>query len=230
MEDTAKPDVWLERCAQECAALNGHELVSFLHGVNPSLEAQQIDTILWDYCQRFQATPPTDGVAAGSVGVFSIEGTWPSREFVQAAGMLRVWTRSCGVSLTREAAATVEELFGHLRSWSETDTSYGVLYLRFPRSDSDGVLLNSSGGAAASVSLDEVASCIEQSAYSNENCIVHFGSCLPKSATTEDLERFLERTGFAGLADTQAMSIGPSRWRSIFFTLSVLPKPLSAGG
>ena len=200
LKDTAKPDVWLERCAEECGAPDGHALASFLHGVHPSLEVQQIDTILWDYCQRFQATPPTAGVAGAGVGVYSIEGAWPSAECMPAAEMLRVWTRACGASLTLESAGTSEELLGHLRSWTEADASYGILYLRFPRAEGDGLLLNGGGGAGANVSLEDIASAIEQGVYSSENCIVHLGPCWPRSATTEDMERFLERTGFAAIS------------------------------
>ena len=47
LEDTAKPDVWLVRCADECGADSVAELVSFLSGTNPSFKAHQIDTILW---------------------------------------------------------------------------------------------------------------------------------------------------------------------------------------
>ena len=200
LKDTAKPDVWLERCAKECGAPDGHVLVSFLHGVHPSLEVQQIDTILWDYCQRFQAVPPIEGVATEGVGVYSIEGAWASPAFMSAAEMLRVWTRACGASLTLESAASSEELLGHLRSWTEADASYGILYLRFPRAAGDGLLLNDSGSAGASVALAEIASAIEQGVYSSENCIAHLGPCWPRSATTEDMERFLERTGFAAIS------------------------------
>ncbi|MYB37109.1 MAG: hypothetical protein F4Y26_06930 [Gammaproteobacteria bacterium] len=193
LKDTAKPDVWLARCAEACGAADGHELVAFLHEAHPSFKKQQIDTILWDCCQRLQGLPPM-----AAAGVYAIEGAWPTPEFMPASEMLRVWTRANGASLAVESAAPREELLGHLRSWSEADASYGVLYLRFPRSGRDGLLLDGIGGAG--VSLEDIASSIEQAVYGSENCIVHLGPCWPRSATTKDIERFLERTGFAAVS------------------------------
>lgn len=57
LRDTAKPDVWLERCAAACGACGVEELVSFLRVTNSAFSAHQIDTILWEFCQKFQAVP-----------------------------------------------------------------------------------------------------------------------------------------------------------------------------
>ena len=198
--DTAKPDVWLEACARECGATSVDELVSFLRDAHPSLKAHQIDTILWDYCQRFQTLPPTDGVATTGVGVYLVEGVWTSSEVMPAGAMLEGWTRARAASLTLRSAATGDEFLHHLRLWTAADASYGILYLRFPRTERDRLLLNDSGEAGATVSLEDIASSIEQGVYSSENCIMHLGPCWPRSATTEDMERFLERTGFAAIS------------------------------
>ena len=55
--DTAKHDIWLVRCAKACGASGVKELVSFLRETNSNYKTHQIDTILWNYCQQFQAIP-----------------------------------------------------------------------------------------------------------------------------------------------------------------------------
>ena len=198
--DTAKPDIWLERCADECGAGSVDELVSYLRDAHPSFKVHQIDTILWDYCQRFQAVPPTGDAATTGVGVYAIEGVWTTPEVMAAGATIDAWARSRAASLTLRSAATRDEFLHHLRLWTAADASYGILYLRFCRSESDGVVLNDSGEGGASVSLEDIASAIEQGVYGSENCVVHLGPCWPRSATTEDIERFLERTGFAAIS------------------------------
>lgn len=195
LRDTAKPDVWLVRCAEACGTTSVDEFVSFLHSAYPSFKTHQIDTILWDYCQRFQELPQT-----GGLGVYSVEGVWASSEPMSAGPILKGWTRARGVSCTRLSAATREEFLDHLRSWTALDASYQILYLRFPRSERDGLLLNASGGADAAVDLGDIAISIEDGVYSSEDCLVHLGPGWPRSATTEDMERFLERTGFAAVS------------------------------
>ena len=195
LRDTAKPDVWLVRCAEECGATSVDEFVSFLHGAYPSFKTHQIDTILWDYCQRFQELPQT-----GGLGVYSVEGAWASSEVMSAGPTLKGWTRAGGVAYTRRSAATRDEFLDHLRSWTALDASYQILYLRFPRSEDDGLLLSASDGADAVVDLGDIATSIEDGVYSSENCLVHLGPSWPRSATTEDMERFLERTGFAAVS------------------------------
>ena len=202
LEDTAKPDVWLVRCADECGADSVHELVSFLSGANPSFKAHQIDTILWDYCQRFQAVPLAAGAACA--GVYAIEGVWSDSEVLSAAAVLEGWTRGRGASLTRRSAATAEEFLHHLRLWTAADASYGILYLRACRAVDDALLLTDEGEGGASVSLEDIACVTEQGVYGSENSIVHLGPCWPRSATQEDIERFLERTGFAAVSGYDA--------------------------
>lgn len=204
LRNTAKPDVWLERCAKECDAASVDELVTFLHNAHPSFEVQQIDTVLWDYCQRFQEVPPTDGAAATSAGIYLIEGVWTSPEMISAGTTLEGWTRAHGASFTVRRAATREEFVHHLQLWTEADVSYGILYLRFPRSDEGGLFLNDRGEAGASVSLEEIAHSIEQGEYSSENCILHIGPCWPRSTTDGGLKGFLERTGFAAICGYSA--------------------------
>ena len=174
--------------------------MAYLQGEHKSLEAHQIDTILWDYCQRFQTLPPSEGEETAALGVYSIEGDWKSPEVMPSATILQGWTQVRGASLTLESAATRDELLDYLRMWSEAEASYGILYLRFPRWEGNGLLLNASGGAGAGVGIEEIASCVEKAEYSNENCILHLGPCWPKLATTEEMERLVERTGFAAIS------------------------------
>ena len=55
LEDTAKPDIWLKRCAEACST-TVDELVSYLAG-KYDMEKRMVDFVLWDYCQRFQSIP-----------------------------------------------------------------------------------------------------------------------------------------------------------------------------
>ena len=199
LQDTAKPDVWLVRCADECGAASVGELVSFLREANPTFKAHEIDTILWDYCQRFQAVPARADEAA-CVGVYAVEGMCTSHEVMSANATLQGWTLFRAASLTVGTAATRDELLHYLDEWTAADDSYGVLYLRFPPSEGGRLLLNDSGEAGATVSLGDIALPIEHGAYTSENCVLHLGPCWPRSATEQDMERFLERTGFAAIS------------------------------
>ena len=60
LEDTAKDDVWLVRCADACST-NVETLVSYL-SKEYGKSKQHMDAILWQYCQRFQEIPPTSGI------------------------------------------------------------------------------------------------------------------------------------------------------------------------
>ena len=57
LEDTAKDDVWLVRCADECSMTVG-QLVSYLSKEYNETK-QHVDGALWQYCERFQEIPPT---------------------------------------------------------------------------------------------------------------------------------------------------------------------------
>lgn len=52
-----KPDIWLVRCAKACDATVA-ELVAYLVDAFPPVEEHEVDTILWTYCEQFQAIPP----------------------------------------------------------------------------------------------------------------------------------------------------------------------------
>ncbi len=187
------------RCAKECGTTNVDEFVSFLHGAYPSFKRHQIDTILWDYCQRFQALPATDGAATTGVGVFVVD-AWPSSDAMSAGALLEGWTRARRASFTGRSAATREEFLHHLHAWTALDASYGILYVRFPRSGENGLSLDGSGDAASIVEMDDIAAAIERGVYSSENCLLHLGLGWPAAATDEDMGRFLERTGFAAVS------------------------------
>lgn len=55
--NTAKPDIWLVRCAEACDA-TVEELVRYLVDTFPPVKKHEVDTILWTYCEQFQAIPP----------------------------------------------------------------------------------------------------------------------------------------------------------------------------
>lgn len=55
--NTAKPDIWLVRCAEACDA-KVDELVAYLVDTFPPVKEHEVDTILWTYCEQFQAVPP----------------------------------------------------------------------------------------------------------------------------------------------------------------------------
>lgn len=201
LKDTAKPDVWLEKCAEECGPASVDEMVSFLHDAHPNFKCHEIDTILWDYCQRFQAVPLTEGGAISTgVGIYAIEGVWIDPEVMVAGDALDGWTRSHGSSLTLRSAATRHEFLHHVHLWTAADASYGMLYLRFRRSEEGALWLNDSGEGGNNISLEDIAKAIESGIYSSENCILHLGHCWPRSATVADIEHFLERTGFAAIS------------------------------
>ena len=54
--DTAKPDVWLTRCAEACST-DVETLISFL-SKEYGESKQHVDAVLWEYCQQFQEIPP----------------------------------------------------------------------------------------------------------------------------------------------------------------------------
>ena len=56
LSDTAKPDVWLVRCAEACDA-TVEELATYLAEAFTPIKRHEVDTILWTYCQRFQEVP-----------------------------------------------------------------------------------------------------------------------------------------------------------------------------
>ena len=58
VEDVAKDDRWLVRCANECST-NVDNLVEFL-ATEFGLERWEVDCTLWEYCRQSQHTPPTD--------------------------------------------------------------------------------------------------------------------------------------------------------------------------
>ena len=175
--------------------------MSFLCEAHPTFKVHEIDTILWDYCQWFQALPTGDDEAATSyVGVYAIEGAGGSHDVMRAGAMLQGWTQLRSVPITLGTVATRDELLDHLGKWTSAEDTYGILYLRFPRADGNRLLLNDSGEAGATVGLAEVVSPIEDGVYSSENCVLHLGPCWPSSATDEDMKRFLERTGFSAIS------------------------------
>ena len=55
LADTAKPDIWLRRCAKECST-NVENLVSFLSD-EYNMTKYEVDGILWDYCRTNQKIP-----------------------------------------------------------------------------------------------------------------------------------------------------------------------------
>lgn len=57
LEDTAKDDVWLVRCAEACSMTVG-QLVSYLSKEFDETK-QRVDAVLWEYCEEFQEIPPT---------------------------------------------------------------------------------------------------------------------------------------------------------------------------
>ena len=66
LQDAAKPDVWLARCADACSAGGVEVLVSLLRETSSASKAHEIGTILWNYCQQFQAVPSrADATATG---------------------------------------------------------------------------------------------------------------------------------------------------------------------
>ena len=58
VEDTAKDDVWLVRCANECST-NVSALVEFLAS-EFDLKRWEVDCILWEYCRQSGHIPPTN--------------------------------------------------------------------------------------------------------------------------------------------------------------------------
>ena len=57
LDDTAKDDVWLKRCAKACST-TVDPLVSYLSKEYSATE-QHVDAVLWQYCRDFQEIPPT---------------------------------------------------------------------------------------------------------------------------------------------------------------------------
>ena len=57
LDDTAKDDVWLVRCADACST-TVEQLVSYL-SEKYGRTKQQVDAVLWQYCEEFQKIPPT---------------------------------------------------------------------------------------------------------------------------------------------------------------------------
>lgn len=55
LEDTEKADVWIKRCAKECAA-TVDQLITFLSR-EFDLTRQQVDAYLWQYCRDHQRIP-----------------------------------------------------------------------------------------------------------------------------------------------------------------------------
>lgn len=57
LEDTAKDDVWLVRCADACS-MNVGQLISHLSKEYDQAK-QYVDAVLWQYCEKHQRIPPT---------------------------------------------------------------------------------------------------------------------------------------------------------------------------
>lgn len=55
LQDTAKPDRWLQKCAEACST-TVDELAVYLAD-EYDMEKRMVDFVLWDYCQRFQSIP-----------------------------------------------------------------------------------------------------------------------------------------------------------------------------
>ena len=58
LQDTAKPDIWLKRCAESCST-TVDELVEYLAD-EYDMEKRMVDFVLWDYCKNFQRIPDSN--------------------------------------------------------------------------------------------------------------------------------------------------------------------------